>query len=241
MIDTETPERHFIVTKNQAKTSINQLSDKISFTEDNVLSTAFGLNLFKELLPKTIIVVEGNDDKNIILHSLKIFFEKFFFSIKSAGGASKMPGFARLLNEESISSFFLFDSDKEGRDNKNLILNNQKEKYSEKNIFDLRSILNTLPLDCTIEDLLPLDFVKSYFDRELQENFTLNENSAIIIQLKNQSEKLKDKQRLDKMKYKLSVEFCEKYNDLKSLKKIERINFFINSFKAKIDDFSLEQ
>jgi predicted ATP-dependent endonuclease of OLD family len=239
MIDTETPERHFIITKNEAKTSINQLSDKTSFTEDNVLSNAFGLNLFKELLPQTIIVVEGNDDKNIFFHALKKFFENFFFSIKAAGGASKMPGFARLLNEEKISSFFLFDSDKEGRDNKNLILHNQKEKYSENNIFDLRAILNTLPADCTVEDLLPKEFVKIFFDNELQENFTLEDNIAFIAQLKSQSEKLKDKQKLDSLKYKLSIEFCEKYNDLKSLKKIEKINNFINSFKAKLDDYTV--
>lgn len=102
MIDTDCPERHFIVSKEKSETSITQLSDTTNIIDDSVLASAFGLELFKELLPKNILVVEGNDDKIILSHSLKLISSKSNYTMKSAGGASKMPGFARLLSNENI-------------------------------------------------------------------------------------------------------------------------------------------
>lgn len=240
MIDTDCPERHFIVTKNKSETEIAQLSDSSNVFDDNVLAAAFGLNIFKELLPKNIIVVEGTDDKNIITHCFNVLFDKFFFSIKAAGGASKMPGFARLLNDENISCFLLFDADKEGRDNKGIVLENQKETYSIKNVFTLKDILNTIPTDSTIEDLLPIDFVKKFFETELGQSFILDDSKAVILQLKQQSEVLKNKQKLDSIKMKLSVKFCDEFKSLKSIQKIDRINNFSVSLKNKIDELDIE-
>lgn len=236
MIDTETPERHWLVNKQKSETKISQISQDASIEDDAVLTSAFGLNLFKELLPKNIIIVEGNDDKNIISHALNILKNKLFYSIKSAGGASKTPGFARLLNEENISAFILLDSDKEGRDNKKLILKNQSDSYSASNLFTLKDLVTTLPIDSTIEDLLPLDFVKAFFDNEMSESFNLDVNKAIIHQLKNQSQILKsNKQKLDSLKYKLSIKFC---NDFKTKPKIEnclRLKDLIENLYIKID------
>ena len=64
MIDTAIPERHFIVSKNQMKTEIKQIGEATSMNDDQVLANAFGLRLFKELLPQNILVVEGGDDKS---------------------------------------------------------------------------------------------------------------------------------------------------------------------------------
>ena len=50
MIDTETPERHWIVQKQKSETKISQITEEISITDDKVIAAAFGLNLFKEFL-----------------------------------------------------------------------------------------------------------------------------------------------------------------------------------------------
>ncbi|MGE0076347.1 MAG: AAA family ATPase [Bacteroidales bacterium] len=239
MIDTETPDRHWIVQKQKSETKITQITEEISITDDKVIAAAFGLNLFKELLPKNIIIVEGTDDKNIISHSLYYVNNSFKYSIKDAGGASKAPGFARLLSDEKVTAFILFDADKEGRDNKKNILDNQNISYSSSNVFTIKDILNTLPTDSTIEDLMPLNFVKSFFDIEMGQDFELIEDKAVIHQIKNQSELLKNnKQKLDSLKIKLSVEFCSKYNTKKKLETNDnKMVLFINQLIAKIEDF----
>lgn len=236
MVDTTTPERHWVVKKQKAETSILQIDGNTPIEDDKVLASAFGINLFKELLPKNIIIVEGGDDKNIISHALKLLQDRFFYSIKSAGGASKSPGFARLLGDENIPAFILFDADKDGRDNKKRILDNQKEFYSTNNVFTLKDLCLELPKDSTIEDLLPKDFIKDFFDKQMEMSFTLIEERAVLHQLKNQSPKLKsDKQKLDSLKIKLSNEFVENYKTRSKIKELNRLNELINNLVNKIE------
>jgi predicted ATP-dependent endonuclease of OLD family len=236
MVDTTTPERHWIVQKQKAETSILQINSSTPIEDDKVLASAFGINLFKELLPKNIIIVEGGDDKNILSHALKLVQDKFFYSIKSAGGASKSPGFARLLGDENVPAYILFDDDKEGRDNKKKILENQKEYYSTNNVFTLKDLNRGLPKDSTIEDVLPFDFVKEFFDKEMDSSFELVEEKAILLQIKNQNSKLKsDKQKLESLKIKLSKEFVEKYNSKSKINEINRLKELINNFVDKIE------
>ncbi len=235
MVDTSTPERHWIVQKKKSETEISQVHEDTPIEDDEVIASAFGLSLFKELLPENIIIVEGQDDKNIISHSIKILNEKFFYSIKPAGGASKAPGFARLLNEESVKAFILFDADKEGKDNKNKILREQGEAYSGENTFTLKDLLNSLPNNSTIEDLLPIDFVKSFFETEMDQSFTLEESRAVIHQIKNQCQTLKtNKYKLDSLKLKLSIAFTEKYKTKAEIDQFERLTDLTNALVNKI-------
>lgn len=243
MIDTETIERHWIVEKEKSETKISQISEGTSIADDKVISTAFGLNLFKELLPKNIIIVEGMDDKSIISNSISHLNNSFKFSIKPSGGASKSPAFARLLKDEKIPAFILFDADKEGRDNKKNILDNQSDTYSNLNVFTLKDITTTLPAESTIEDLMPIDFVKLFFDKELSHSFELNNDKAIVAQLKNQSEILKsNKQKLDSLKIKLSKEFCDEYNSKDKLEKeVPNMVSFVNNLITKIESFEQKE
>lgn len=235
MIDTENPERHWIVKKEKAETTINQLNSEYNFTDDKVLSVAFGLNLFKELLPQNIIVVEGGDDKSTISHILVKIKEKFVYSMKSAGGASKVPGFARLLNDEKVQSFIIFDDDKEGRDFKKKILDEQKNFYSSNNVKTLKDIVPSLPSDSTLEDLFPSDFVNNFFNSELEKNFTIDPTKAILPQLKIQDERLKDKQKLDSLKLKLSENFCKEYNTKSKLESLPKIKEFAENMISFIE------
>ena len=237
MVDTNTPERHWVVQKKQAETSISQINKDTPIEDDEVIASAFGLSVFKELLPENIIIVEGKDDKNIISHSLMLLKGNFFYSIKSAGGASKTPGFARLLSDENVGSFILLDSDKEGRDNKNKIINEQSGMYSSDNTFTLKDLLSSLPSNSTIEDLLPIDFVENFFKEEMEQEFTLKDDQAIIQQIKNQCSILKrNKQKLDSLKVKLSKNFIDNYKTKSKINTIQKLKDLTNALVDKIDN-----
>lgn len=220
MVDTTTPERHFIVSKNQMKTVVNQISEDTSMNDDQVLSSAFGLNLFKELLPQNIIVVEGGDDKVIMSHCLDILLNDFFYSIKSAGGASKVYGIASILADEKISAYFILDDDKDGRDSKKNILCNLKGSYSKDYVLTIKDISPEIPEKSTLEDLLPVKFVKDFFEKEMGHEFNFELGIPVITQIKSQDDDLKNnKEQLNSKKIKLSEEFIILYNTKEQLKK----------------------
>ena len=235
MVDTTCPERHWIVKKEKAQTSIIHIDESTPLEDDTVISAAFGLNLFKELLPKNIIVVEGGDDKSIIHHCLKKITSKFFYSIKSAGGASKMPSVASLLASEKVPAFFLFDDDKEGTDNKKRILDNYKDSFNNDNVFTIREIESSIPSKSTTEDLLPIGFVKNFFESELATTFTLDNTTPFITQLKNQDTRLSDKQKIDSLKIKLSKKFTEEFDTKEKLEHdAPLMSNFINKLIEKV-------
>ena len=235
MIDVENPSRHYIVTKTKGETQINQVDDDTNFKEDSVLKNAFGLNLYKELLPEKIILVEGTGDKTFLNHCLKLLSDKNNFAIKSAGGASKLPGFASLLSGEKLDPFIIFDSDKEGKDYKKKIMEIYKEYYNNSNVFTLKDILQDLPDESTIEDLYPVDFIKKELKINVGVDYHFNQEQAILIQLKNQNQTLKsDKQKLDSIKIKLSTNFTKEYNDFEKLNNLTKIKSFCDSLIEKI-------
>lgn len=233
MIDTKNPERQFIVTKNKGETSINQVDENTNFKEDSVIKNAFGLNLFKELLPEKIIIVEGGDDRHFFNHCLGLKNFKSF-AIKSAGGASKTPTFAGLLSNEELEPYIILDSDKEGKDNKKKIIDTYKPTYGPKNVFTLKDILNTLPDNSTIEDLYPIDFVINSIHKDSGEKYELVENTAIIIQLKNINEKLKDKQKLEALKIRMSNDFVNEYNTIEKINECEKLSCFLEKLIEKL-------
>jgi len=167
MIDTVTPERHFIVSKKEMNSQLKQVDESTSMNDDQVLASAFGISLFKELLPQNIIVVEGGDDKVIFSHCLSIFHKDFFYSIKSAGGTSKVYGIASILADEKIPAFFVLDDDKDGNDEKRSILEKLKGSFDKNHVLTIRDISGEIPSKSTLEDLLPQQFVKDFFEKEM--------------------------------------------------------------------------
>lgn len=234
MIDTKNAERQFIVTKNKGETKIVQVDENTNFKEDSVLKNAFGLNLFKELLPDKIIVVEGGDDRHFFNHCLGVYNFRNF-AIKSAGGASKTLTFAGLLSNEEFNPYIILDSDKEGKDNKKKIIDTYKQFYNNSNVMTLKEIFDTLPDNATIEDLYPLDFIKTNLKIELGKDLEINDTSSIIIQLKNLDEKIKnDKQKLESLKVKLSNAFVKEFDTADKLKSCERLSAFLDNLIAKL-------
>jgi len=239
MVDTDAPERHWVVQKEKAETKILQVNEDFNFADDKVLAMAFGLNLIKELLPKNIIVVEGLDDKNVLAHAFRLFAKNFYHSIKDVGGASKVDNLAKLLSGESIKPFVVLDADKEGKDCKKRLLDMQKDFYSASNVFTLKDILPSLPDNSTIEDLLPIDFVKDFISSKMKVELQLDETKALIPQIR-QSPTLKDKQQLDSLKIKLSEKFCADFKTEKKIETLSRLKEFVESLCSKIEEFNVE-
>jgi predicted ATP-dependent endonuclease of OLD family len=241
MVDTSCPERHWIVKKEKSQTSITPIDENTPIEDDTVISAAFGLNLFKELLPKNIIVVEGGDDKCIIHHCLKKLSNRFFYSIKSAGGASKMPSVASLLTNENVRAFFLFDDDNEGTSNKKKITDNYKDCFNKDNVFTIRDLDNSIPQKSTLEDLIPLSLVKDFFEKELSQTFTLDESSPFLFQLKNQNSSLKaNKDKLDSLKLKLSEKFVEEFDTKEKIEnEAPKMASLVNNLIQKINNHEL--
>lgn len=240
MVDTDCMERHYIISKEKTKTRLSKVDENTHFEDDTVLMSAFGLNLFKELLPKNILIVEGSDDKSVISHAINLTQDNCHFAIKVAKGASKTYGIASLLSEENVSAFFLFDDDKEGRDYKNKIIENYSKSFSERNTFTLKDICTTLPSKCTLEDLFPLDFVKSFFEREIGENLTLDEKTPFLKQIIDQTRILREnKDKLDHLKIKLAEEFKTKFSDHDNLvNNAPKLIQFIKELKNKLNTTS---
>lgn len=219
MIDTSCAERHLIVKKEKGETIVNQIGENTSIEDDAVLLSAFGLNMVKELLPRNVLIVEGGGDKEIISHILKLYGVSNF-SIKSSGGASKISSIASLLINENVPCSILLDDDKEGKDAKRNVMRKFKEYYNETNLFTLKDLVNDLPSNSTIEDLLPNTFLTEFLSNQIGQ-IKIEVDKPCIFQLKNTFPELKkNKEKLESIKIKLSKAFIKKYKTKASIKKV---------------------
>ena len=197
----------------------------------------YRISIFKELLPKNIVIVEGGDDKIIFSHVLSKICPSFFCTIKSAGGASKIYSIASILLNEDLKSIFLLDDDKEGKDAKKDIISKLKNGYNKDNVFTLKDLIPTLPDNSTLEDLLPIKFIKDFFDNEMGHEFEFDNLKPIIFQIKNQDENLKNnKEQLMSKKIKLSEKFISEFDNKQKLEEntpllVSLVNAFVNKIQ----------
>ena len=173
----------------------------------------------------------------LISHSLDLLANDFFYSIKSAGGASKVYSIASILADEKIPAYFILDDDKDGREAKSNILLNFKASHSKTHVLTIRDISPSIPEKSTLEDLLPTTFIKKFFEKEMEHIFTFENNLPIMTQVKNQDENLKNnKEQLTAKKIKLSIEFIETYNTKSKLEShAPDLVILINELVKKIE------
>ncbi|RYJ41743.1 AAA family ATPase [Flavobacterium beibuense] len=238
LIDTNTPERHFIVEKNK-KTTIKQLTNSTNFSDDEVISKAFGLNIFKELIPENILIVEGFGDKSIFNHCFSLLSIPTSYIIKNASSASKIDSFAALIAEERINSIIILDDDKIGRQKKSEIIRNLKNHFSKENVFTIRDILSDLPEDSTLEDLYPIDFLNETINIILErKDIAFSTEKNIIDQLKSFDKTLNfkgSKDRLDKIKIELNEKFRNQFKTKEDIeKKASRLTSFCKELAKRL-------
>ncbi|MBD0851952.1 AAA family ATPase [Maribacter arenosus] len=239
MVDATTVDRHWVVQKDE-NTSIEQIDDSRTMVDEEVLSKAFGIDLMRELIPNNVFLVEGTGDKNLINHLFKLDKTNPSYTIKSAGGASKVYSIASLLAEEKILATIILDDDLEGRKIKKEIISKVKNPFSENNVLTLRDVLGGLPAYSTLEDLYPISYLSEVFKSEFGKELKLANGKPILSLIVSQEETLKgknNKEKLDKFKTKITEGFIKKYRTFKSLEKecTLLINFSIK-LKEKLNE-----
>lgn len=187
MIDHKCKERHIIIKKDAyANTIKKEIKEEIDLRDDEVLSQAFGINVYKDLLNPKRLLVEGASDKIILS---KIFsIENKSYGITNGRG-SNIVNIASLFNDDNISILVLVDDDADGRKYKEEI-KKIRGVYSNTNVFTLRDLLSDIIENGTIEDCLSKEYIQSKFNTEFKNKFEkdsnleLNESEPFIFQIK---------------------------------------------------------
>lgn len=172
MVDKNCSNRHWIVEKRNDETTISNVTDEQSIQDEEVMSKGFGLVYLQDLLPPNIFLVEGVSDKNLIEFMIKKIDTTFPFAIKPSGG-DNIPTFAQIFQQDNIDIKVILDADEKGKEFKSKII--KLDGYDNTNVFLLSDLNDTIPFDgATLEDLLPFEYVKIFFenDKDCNPSFT---------------------------------------------------------------------
>ncbi|MDN5087128.1 AAA family ATPase [Aliarcobacter butzleri] len=173
MIDHKHKERHIIIKKDAyANTIKKEIKAEIDLKDDEVLSQAFGMNIYKDLLNSKRLLVEGACDKIILSKVFKA--NNLDYGITNGNG-SNIVNIASLFNNDDISILVLVDDDEDGKKYKENILK-IKGVYNNTNVFTLRELVIDIVENGTIEDCLGKDYIQSKFNSEFKNKFDKNSN-----------------------------------------------------------------
>ncbi|MBL3519472.1 AAA family ATPase [Arcobacter lanthieri] len=187
MIDHKHKERHIIIKKDAyANTIKKEIREEIDLRDDEVLSQAFGMNVYKDLLNSKRLLVEGASDKIILAKAFKA--NNLDYGITNGIGAN-IVNIASLFNDDDISILVLVDDDEGGKQYKEKVLK-IKGVYNNTNVFTLRDLVVDVVENGTIEDFLGKGFIQSKFNSEFNSEFRkdsdleLKENEPFMSQIK---------------------------------------------------------
>ncbi len=217
MIDNKTPQRNFIITKDDKKnTSYNQIDEESEVFDDEVLRDAFGINVYKDFLSPNKILVEGLSDKKLLEKTiLKLDIPQTI--LITNGHGENIISVASKFNYEDIDPIVILDDDNTGRKNKELI-KKIGGHFSDSNVLTLSEIENKIITKGTIEDLLDKSYVEakfkevydSTFENKLR-TFLLNPKQPFIEQIKihlHKNEKGCDQEKfMTELKIKIAQDF----------------------------------
>ena len=209
--------RHYIVKKDKdCNTEIRNINSDEDLFSEEILLNAFGFDIFNDILPRKILLVEGESDLGLIQKALKDIDKKNSIKIISCYGASKMINPARYFTNEHCKVIALLDNDPSGKGSlKNLT---EKIKGDDNNKYFLISDLITKRKNIeTIEDLLSFDYIQYCLYESCKvlkdKKFKLNAKSPVMYQI---------------------TAWINKYNNTNN--KEININSVINKFKTSITE-----
>ena len=222
-IDKNKENRHWVVEKkNKNCTEVFNVGVNKSIEDDEVMRRAFGIVYLRELLPANLYLVEGVSDKNILEFMIKKVKkgDYFSFAIKPAGG-DNIPVYASMFMQDKIPVKVIVDCDEKGL---SYIKKLQKIDFPMENVFELKKLNNTIKNGATIEDLLPIDYVREFFENDEEINpqkikLELSDKEpvfdSVVNQLNLKGDKNKDKKLSAKTRLanKFILDFSEKSLD----------------------------
>ncbi len=219
-------ERNIIIKKNtSAQTVKKEVTEQSDLRDDEVLTEAFGINPYRDLLSPHRILVEGCSDKLILDKAFTI--KNLQYGITNGIGSNIVSN-ATKYNHDDFKIHVIVDDDKEGREYRDKILL-IGGVFDKNNVHTIRDLVGSMSNEGTIEDLLNKKFIESrykeFYKDEFEEECNLElEDSPFIEQIKVHLKKEKKlanrelKNILNKFKKKIS-------EDLKLAKSSFKKNF----------------
>jgi hypothetical protein len=132
-----------------------------------------------------MLIFEGRTDKDIF----DTFTNKFKEELQpsdiltiSATGTKPIPHYAKFFHNKLVNGFVVVDSDKDGRDAINAIL--QQDPEFEDSIFELKKLVEFDKENATLEDLLPEEQVLSCANELYGINFESANGASILSHIK---------------------------------------------------------
>ena len=167
MIDEKTRDRHYLLTKNKTGlTQSRQIKTEEDITNDDILKSAFGINVIADFLPERKLLVEGATDKNLLETALAKINKDHNISIANGTG-NTIVATASLMAFYRVSSMVVTDDDEAGRKMKTEIEKIGDELFKG-NVYTIRNLNGNIIEDGTIEDVLPMSFVQSETNKQLK-------------------------------------------------------------------------
>lgn len=186
MLDRDTKERHYLLTKDKHNlTDANQIKNEADINDDEVLQTAFGINVISDFLSPYKLLVEGETDKKILQKALELI-KKDHDVLITNGTGSNIVATASLLSYHQINPLVVADDDDAGQKSKTEIL--KISKGFKNKVFTIRDLNGAIIGNGSIEDTLPMAYVQSEVNKVLQSNtisdITLLNTSPFCEQIK---------------------------------------------------------
>ena len=239
LIDQQHKERHIIIKKDKfANTIKKEIKKEDDLRDDEVLSQAFGINIYKDLLNTKRILVEGSSDKKILQKAFCI--ENLDYGITNGHG-SNIVSVASKFNDDALSMLVITDDDKDGKKYKADILK-IKGVYSDKKVFTIRDLVGDIKNNGTIEDCLGKEYVTSQFNKMYKKQFDeiheiiLNDETPYLEHIKiSLVQSKKSKEDIDTFLDNLKIEISDNI-DLKNYDaKFPLLKKLIDEIKLKIE------
>jgi len=213
LVDRKNKERNIIIKKDPYACTIKkEINSENDIRDDEVLSEAFGINVYRDLMIPHKLLVEGASDKLILQKAFDI--KDIGYGITNGAG-SNIVQIASKLNHDDIDIMVIVDDDKDGKKYKTDILK-IGGVFSESNVFTLRDLVGSINNGGTIEDMLGKDFMESGFKKFYKDEFK-----------KESSLSLEEKPYIEQIKI-----YLQKEEKLKG----EKLKDILNQFKQKISE-----
>ncbi len=159
MLDKNTRERHYLLTKNKVGlTEAHHITSNEDINDDEILQSAFGINVITDFLTPHTLLVEGATDKKLLQKALKQVKSDNDVLITNGNGANIVAVSSYLLLN-GVTPMVIVDDDKDGKEYKKKIVKIGDDFKSK--TFTIRDLNGNITANGTIEDTLPREFVES--------------------------------------------------------------------------------
>lgn len=176
MLDKNTQERHYLLTKNKVGlTEAHHITSYEDINDDEILQSAFGINVITDFLTPHTLLVEGATDKKLLQKALKQVKSDNDVLITNGNG-SNIEALSSILLLSNVTPMVIVDDDKDGKEYKEKIVKISDDFKSK--TFTIRDLNGNITANGTIEDTLPKSFVESKTKEVLNSH---NLDSAITL------------------------------------------------------------